>query len=219
MPRFLRSSSLLAVLFGAGCALIAVLPVRAQETASLPRDRNEVALSTRSEASLQMPGRDSFAALIQEIGFDDLLARKESATGERQFRVDWAKVNHQSIGLSEDEWNTAYSILLDGSERIDAWSDQMHEALGWSDGRFNVDPSKRTQQLARVDWLSRQGDPIVIDTMVRLRRALGDDGFIRLASFVDQREGGERIVNQGPIHRGPIQTAKASPRPGIPSQK
>ncbi len=166
-----------------------------------------------------MAGHDTFAAFIQEIGFDNLQARKEAATGERQFRVDWLKVNHQSIGLSDDEWNKAYAILLDGSERIDTWSDQMHEALGWSDGRFQIDPSKRTQQLAKVDLLSRQGEPIVGDTMLKLRRALGDDGFLKLASFVDQREGGDRIVNQGPIHRGPVQTAKVSPQGGIPAHK
>jgi hypothetical protein len=52
--------------------------------------------------------------------------------------------------------------------------------------------------------------------VAKLRQALGDDAFNKLASFVYNREGGQTIVNQGPIHRGPIQTAKAS---GIQAQK
>ena len=224
MPGFqnrrLRRSCFFALLAGLGCVLVATAPLRAQEPSAPPQ--SEMALSTVSGASLLAPARaETFAALIQEIGFDDLQARKEAATGEPQFRVDWRKVNRQSIGLTEDQWNTAYAILLEGSDRIDASSDQMHEALGWSDGRFQIDPSKHTaQQLAKIDSLSRQGPRIMDDTIAKLRHALGEEGFSRLSSFVDQREGGERIVDhRGPIQRGPVQTAKVSVPLGSSPQK
>jgi hypothetical protein len=220
MPRFFQGSFLVAVLGGVGCTLVGNLPACAQNTATVRRDRTDVAASTsvsaRSGASA-LSHADTFSSFIQEIGFDDLAARKETITGERQSRVDWKTVNHTRIGLSDDEWVTAYSILLDGSQRVADLGDQMHEALGWKDGRFEADPSRHaTERLAKVESLSQQGEPIVGDTVAKLRQVLGDDAFNKLASFVYNREGGQTIVNQGPIHRGPIQTAKAS---GIQAQK
>jgi hypothetical protein len=141
-------------------------------------------------APIQRPGHaDTFAALIQEIGFDDLLAHKEAA-GEKEFRVDWKKVNRLSIGLTDDEWRLAYSILLDGSARIDAWSDQMHDALGWSGGRFHVQPSTdATEQMAKLNSLDHQGEPIVAETITRLKHELGEASFEKLEAFAHQHAG------------------------------
>jgi hypothetical protein len=163
---------------------------------------------------------ETFAAFMQEIGFDDLAARKEAITGEAQPRADWKRMNHTSIGLTDDQWATAQSILLDGSQRVADWGDQMHEALGWKDGRFQSDRSQgAAEQLAALDSLGREGDSIINDTMARLEQQLGAEDFSKLDSFVFQREGGERILDQNPIRRGPIETAKASVQVEVAAQK
>ncbi|MGB9029553.1 MAG: hypothetical protein WCC27_05485 [Acidobacteriaceae bacterium] len=222
MPRFLERLYRIAVLGGVGCTLVAGPSARAQDAATVQQSLLEAASSTSVPAASGVYGLnhpDTFAAFIQEIGFDDLAARKEAITGEKQFRVDWIAVNHNMIGLSDDEWTTAYAVLLDGSLRLGDWGDQMQEALGWKDGRFQADPTKgATLQLARAESLSRQGDDIVGATIARLRKNLGDQGFNRLASFIDLREGTQTVINRGRIRRGPIQTAKAS-QTGIPPQK
>jgi hypothetical protein len=222
MPRFFERLYRIAVLGGVGCTLVAGPSARAQDAATVQQSLLDAVSSTSVPATSGAFGLnhpDTFAAFIQEIGFDDLAARKEAITGEKQFRVDWIAVNHNMIGLSDDEWATAYAVLLDGSLRLGDWGDQMQEALGWKDGRFQADPSKAaTLQLARAESLSRQGDDIVGDTIAKLRKNLGDQGFNRLASFVDQREGTQTVINRGRIRRGPIQTAKAS-QTGIPPRK
>jgi hypothetical protein len=154
---------------------------------------------------------DTFAAFVREIGADDLAARKEAITGQAQPRVDWKTVSRGSIGLTEEEWSRAYAILLDGSERVAEWGDEMQDSLGWKDGRFQADPSRRAVETARFDTLSGQGDSIVDETMERLRQGLGDEAFNKLDVFVYQREGGARIVDEGPIRKGPIETARATP--------
>lgn len=216
MSKFFRGWVLLAVFGVVGCTLVA--SARAQDATT---GRSAVALSTNPTAGgVTLSRADTFAAFIQEIGFDDLAARKEAITGEKQFRVDWKTVNHRAIGLSDDEWSTAYRILLEGSQRVANWGDQMQDALGWKDGRFEADLSKhQAERLARIDSLSQQGEPIIGETIGTLREALGDDAFNKLSAFVYEREGNERIVEQGPIHRGPIQTAKASGQAGMPPQE
>ncbi len=221
MPKFFRGSILLAVFGGVGCTLVTTASARAQDARTSQQGHSAVALSTNLTAGGgTLSHADTFAAFIQEIGFDDLAARKEAITGERQFRVDWKTVNHRAIGLSDDEWRTAYRILLEGSQRVANWGDQMQDALGWKDGRFEADPSKHpAERLARIDSLSQQGEPIIGETIGTLREALGDDAFNRLAAFVYEREGNEKIVEQGPIQRGPIQTAKSSGQLGMPPQE
>jgi hypothetical protein len=188
MPGFSGFTRLLAVPAGVLCALVMTASLRAQD--ARPVVEGQVALSASSVVPIQRPGHaDTFAALIQEIGFDDLLARKEAA-GEKEFRVDWRKVNRLSIGLSDDEWRIAYSILLDGSARIDAWSDQMHDTLGWSGGRFVVQSSTGAAvQMAKMDSLDHQGEPIVAETITRLKHELGEASFEKLEAFAHQHAG------------------------------
>ena len=216
MPGFFGRTVFPAVLGGVGCILGATAPAVAQD-APAQLNRSEAVLSTRVGSSMTRPSHvDTFAAFVREIGADDLAARKEAITGQAQSRVNWTTVNRASIGLSDEEWSSAYAILLDGSERVAEWGDSMQDALGWKDGRFQADPSQRPAERARFDTLSGQGDSIVDETMARLREQLGDDAFNKLDTFVYQREGGERIVNDGPIRKGPIETARATP---IPAQK
>jgi hypothetical protein len=221
MPGFFRRLQSLVVLGGVGCTLAAAASARAQDaTQTVHLNRSEAVLSTTVGSFVHRPSHvETFAAFVREIGADDLYARKEAITGEKQPRVDWKALNHALIGLTDEEWSTAYTNLLDGSQRVADWGDQMQEALGWKDGRFQADPSKAaTLQLARAESLSRQGDDIVGDTIAKLRKNLGDQGFNRLASFVDQREGTQTVINRGRIRRGLIQTAKAS-QTGIPPRK
>jgi len=152
---------------------------------------------------------ETFAAFLREIGASDLAARREAITGHKQPRVDWALVNRTSIGLSDDEWKTAYAILLEGSRRVAEWSDEMQEALGWQKGRFQADPAQRAARTAKFEALRARGDSIVGETVVRLRRELGDDAFNRLDTFVIQRESGRRSVDRGPIRKGPVETAQS----------
>lgn len=221
MPKFTRSSLLFVVLGGVVCTLGAWAPVCAQDVTAAQPDHSAVALSASSTPFLHLPSHaEAFAAFMQEVGFDDLAARKEAITGEAQPRVDWKTMNQKSIGLTGDQWATARFILLEGSQRVADWGDEMHEALGWKDGRFQSDPSQGSaERLAVLDSLSREGDPIIDDTMARLERQLGAEDFSKLDCFVFQREGGERILDQGPIRRGPIETAKASVQVEVPAQK
>ena len=188
MPGFSGLTRLLAVPAGVICALVMSAPLRAQNAS--PAGQTQVALAASSVVPIQRPGHaDTFAALIQEIGFDDLQARKEAA-GEKEFRVDWRKGNRLSIGLSDDEWRIAYSILLDGSARIDAWSDQMHDTLGWSGGRFLVQSSTgAAAQMAKLDSLDHQGEPIVAETITRLKHELGEASCEKLEAFARQHAG------------------------------
>ena len=222
MPGFFRRLQALVVLGGIGCTLAAAASARAQDaTQTVHLNRSEAVLSTTVGSFVNRPSHvETFAAFVREIGADDLYARKEAITGEKQPRVDWKTLNHALIGLTDEEWSTAYTILLDGSQRVADWGDQMQEALGWKDGRFQADRSgPAAEQMARFDRLSDQGDSIVDETMARLRQHLGDDAFNKLDTFVYQREGGERIVDQGPIKRGPIETAKATPQAVVPAHK
>jgi hypothetical protein len=225
MPGFFGRVQFFVVLGGVGCILGAA-SARAQDTAQTGNlNRSEAVLSTTVSSFAHQPSHvETFAAFVREIGADDLSARKESITGEKQPRVDWKTVNHALIGLTDEEWNSAYAILLGGSLRVAEWGDQMQDALGWKDGRFQADSSRiAAEQRARFDQLNDQGDAIVDQTMVRLRQELGDDAFNRLDTFVYHRESGERIINRGPIKRGQIQTANATPetgiQAGIPTQK
>ncbi len=190
MPGFTALTKLLLVPAVVVGALVGASSVLAQDLRTVGLTQSQVALPASTVTPIQRPGHgDVFAALIQEIGFDDLLARKEAA-GAKEFRVDWRKVNHLSIGLSDDEWRIAYAILLDGSTRIDAWSDQMHETLGWSGGRFLVQSSAdAAEQMAKLSSLDHQGDPIVAETITRLKHELGEASFRKLESFAHQHAG------------------------------
>ena len=150
---------------------------------------------------------------MREIGLDDLAARKEAITGEPQSRLDWKTINHVSIGLTDEDWAIARNILLDGSQRMANWGDEMQDALGWKDGRYQTAPSKQAKErLAALDDLSDRATPIVDNTMEILRQNLGDRAFGRLDAFVYQHEGGRRVVQPPPIRRGPIETARTSPQ-------
>ena len=159
---------------------------------------------------------ETFAAFLREIGASELTAREEAITGRKQPQVDWTMANRTTIGLTDDEWQTAHAILIEGSQRVAEWSDEMQDALGWREGRFQADPVQRTARKARFDALSARGDSIVEETMVRLRQQLGNDAFSRLDAFVSQREDGRRSVDQGPIRKGPIETAQAA---GVPARQ
>ena len=156
---------------------------------------------------------ETFAAFLREIGASELVAREEAITGRKQALVDWTMVNRTTIGLTDEEWKTAHAILLEGSQRVAEWSDEMQDALGWRDGRFEADPAQRTARKAKFDAISARGDSIVEETMLRLRQQLGNDAFSRLDAFVSQRECGRRSVDQGPIRKGPIETAQAAATP------
>jgi hypothetical protein len=221
MPGFFVRVHFLAVFGGVVCILGTTAQVRAQEATTAEPNRSEAVLSMNVGSFASRPSHvDTFAAFVREIGADDLAARKEEITGEKQSRVDWKAVNRTFIGLTDDEWQSTYSILLDGSQRVANWGDEMQESLGWKDGRFEADRTKSaTQRMARFDALNDSGDSIVYGTMARLQQKLGDGAFGRLDAFVYRRESGERNVNRNPIRRGPIQTAKATPVAVIATRK
>ncbi|HEY1499948.1 MAG TPA: hypothetical protein VGF88_10240 [Acidobacteriaceae bacterium] len=221
MPGFFKRVQDFAVFGGVVCALVATEPVRAQEAmTAVPQTRNAVAVSPSDSLTARPSHEATFTAFVQEIGLDDLAARKETITGEKQARVDWSRLNHASIGLTDDEWATAYSILLDGSEKVAAWSDEMQDSLGWKDGRFQGDRGTRaTEQTARFDALRDRGNAIVDETMTLLLQKLGDDGFNRLDTFVYRREGGERMVDRSPIRRGRTETAEVTLQGQGPAQE
>jgi hypothetical protein len=213
MPGFFKSVRGIAVFVGVVCALVVNVPVRAQEAmTAVPQTRNAAAVSS-SDSSTAWPSHEAtFTAFVQEIGLDDLAARKEAITGEKQARVDSTRFNHVSIGLTDEEWAGAYAILLEGSDELGAWSDQMQEALGWKDGRFQGGGSARaTEEAAGFDSLSDQKNPIINDTMTKLEQKLGGDAFNRLDAFVYRREGGERVIDRSPMRRGRTETAAFIP--------
>lgn len=223
MPRFFGRSYLLAVLGGVGCTLVATASLRAQDARIVGQGQAAplaTSVTSTSVASLQSPGSaHTFAAFIQEIGFDDLQARKEAA-GERELRVDWKKVNQQLIGLTDDEWKTAYSILLDGSERTDAWSDQVHDTLGWNDGRFQINPSKhKAAVMAKLDSLDHQGAPIVAETIARLKQELGEASFKKLESFAHGNGSAGRMIGAGLVEEGTTVAQTGNPGPGPGAQR
>ena len=128
--RFVQRVNFLAVFGGVVCALVATVPVCAQEAKTAgPQTRNAAAVSP-SDSSTTRPSHEvTFTAFVQEIGLDDLAAPRRQSR-QKQTRVDWKKLNQTSIGLTDDEWASAYSILLDGSEKVGAWSDEMQERAG-----------------------------------------------------------------------------------------
>ena len=213
MPGFFGRVYFLVVLGGAGCALVATTPVHAQDAMTAAPQNRGAAASPGTERPMLRPSHaETFAAFMQEIGLDDLAARKVAITGEAQSRVDWTALNQASIGLTDEQWTTAYSILLDGSQQVANWGDEMQAALGWKEGRFEADRSTRAdQRIARFDALSSGGSSIIDETMGRLQQSLGDAAFRKLDAFVYQREGGDGNVDHGRVRRGPIQTAKVSP--------
>ena len=207
----LRRACFLAVSGAVACTLAAVA-AGAQNTPA-QQNRTQALLPANTGSSFTTPTHaQMFAAFMREIGLDDLAMRKEAITGERQPRVDWTLLNHTSIGLSGEDWAVAYSILLDGSQRMANWGDAMQAALGWSDGRYQPDPSKTAAaELASFERLDSQGPPIVEDTTLRLRLNLGDKVFARLAAFVYQREAADRMIDRTPIQRQPLESASAIP--------
>jgi hypothetical protein len=211
MPKFLRNFCLTALLGEVVCILGAT--ACAQQAAA--PDQQSPAAAALPASSDALPHRlthaEAFAAFIEEIGQDDLAARKEAITGEPQPRIDWKTVNHVGIGLTDEDWAIARSILLDGSERMGDWGDEMQEALGWKDGRYQAASTGHARErLARLESLSDRAEPIIENTMEILRQNLGDRAFSRLDAYVYQREGGHRIIQTTPMQRGPIETAKAS---------
>ena len=208
MPGFFRNYCLVFVLGEVVCTLGTAA---CAQQAAPPAQQTQNASALPDAASPHRPTHvDTFAAFIQEIGQDDLAARKEAITGEKQARVDWKTVNRVSVGLTDEEWAIAWSILLDGSQKVANWSDQMQDAMGWKDGRYQAAPAGHaTERLATLDVLSSRGAPIVEETIDTLRQNLGARAFARLDAFVYQREGGQRIVEPAPVQRGPIETAKA----------
>ena len=219
MPGFFRRVLLFAAFSGeVVCILGAAAPVYAQNSTA-PAQLNRSAAVMSSGVGPSMVGIshvETFAAFQREIGASELTAREEAITGRNQPRVDWTMVNRTTIGLTDEEWKTAYAILLDGSQRVAEWSDEMQDALGWREGRFQADPVQRTARKARFDALSARGDSIVEETMVRLRQQLGNDAFSRLDAFAGQRESGRRSVDRGPVRKGPIETAQAA---GVPARQ
>ena len=219
MPGFFRRVLLFAVLPGeVVCILGAAAPACGQNLTA-PAQVNRSAAVMSSGVGPSMAGTshvETFAAFLREIGATELTAREEAITGRNQSRVDWTMVNRTTIGLTDEEWKTTYVILLDGSQRVAEWSDEMQDALGWREGRFQADPAQRTARKAKFDALSARGDSIVEETMLRLRQQLGNDAFGKLDAFVSQREGGRRSVDQGPIRKGPIETAQAA---GVPARQ
>jgi len=214
MPGFFRGVWGLAVLFGEiVCILGASASARAQSAAPPAQaNRSEAVLSTTVGPSLSRTSHvETFAAFLREIGADDLAERKEAITGRKQPRIDWLTLNRVSIGLTDDQWNAAWAILLDGSQRVSDWGDAMQETLGWRNGQFETAATDRAAKAARFDALSAQGDSIVEATIASLRQQLGDDAFSKLDAFVYAREGGKKLVDQGPIRKGQIETAQASP--------
>ncbi|HEX4309178.1 MAG TPA: hypothetical protein VHZ25_04070 [Acidobacteriaceae bacterium] len=221
MPGFLQRVHGIAVFGGVVCALAANVPVGAQEAmTAVPQIRNAAAVSP-SDSSKAWPSHEAtFTAFVQEIGGDDLAARKETITGEKQGRVDWARLNHVSIGLTDEEWASAYAILLEGSDQLGAWSDRMQESLGWRDGRFEGGGSARaTEHATGFDALSDQRNTIINDTMTKLEQKLGGDAFNRLDAFVYRREGGERVIDRSPMRRGRTETAALTIQSAVPEQK
>ncbi|HVT98176.1 MAG TPA: hypothetical protein VHE33_11775, partial [Acidobacteriaceae bacterium] len=151
---------------------------------------------------------EMFAAFLREIGAGELAASQDTITGRQQPRVNWTMVNRTTIGLSDGEWKTAYGILIDGSQQVSEWSDQMQDALGWRNGRFEADAAQQAARKAKFERLSARGDTIVEQTMLRLRRQLGNEAFSKLDTFVSHRESGGRSVDRGPIRKGPVETAQ-----------
>lgn len=213
MPGFLRNYCLVVVLGEVVCILGAQSIACAQQPGPA-KQSPDTALSAASSALPHPPTHaEAFAAFMQEVGQDDLAARKEAITGEKQPRVDWTTVNHVSIGLTDEEWAIAWSILLDGNQKVADWGDEIEDALGWKDGRYQPTPSGHaTARLAKLDVLSDRGAPIVDDTIDLLRQNLGDRTFSRLDAYVYRREVGDRISEPTPIQRGPIETARVSPQ-------
>ena len=211
-----RRAGFLAVFGGVVCTLAAVA-AGAQNAPAVQQDRSQEVLPANTGSFFTTPSHaEMFGAFMQEIGLDDLAMRKEAITGEQVARVDWTMLNRTSIGLSGEDWAVAYSILLDGSQRMANWGDAMQAALGWRDGRYQADPSKAAAaELASFERLDSQGTPIVEDTMVRLRLNLGDKAFARLAGFVYQREAADRMIDRTPMQREPVESAKIS---GIPPE-
>jgi hypothetical protein len=212
MPWIVRRLKSLVVLCGVVCTLGAAAPIHAQNVGqSSQQNPSKAVLSTTVGSGPTRPSHlDTFAAFVREIGMDDLSARREAITGNKQPHVDWKSQNRTFIGLSDDNWQSAYAILLDASQQVSNWGDDMQDALGWKDGRFQPDRSQpATERAVRFDALTQRGDRIVEDALTKLRQQLGDEAFNKLDAFVYQREGGQRIINRGPIKRGPIETAKA----------
>ncbi len=220
MPGFFQRVGFTVVLFGGVvCTLGAGAPAWAQNaavTASQPSHSEAVLSMSVGPFFSRTSHVETFAAFLREIGADDLAARKEAITGRKQARVDWIALNRASIGLTDEQWKSAYAILVDGSQQVADWGDAMQDALGWKDGRFQADPQDRLAKTAQFDRLSAHGDSIVDATIATLQQELGNDAFDRLDTFVIQREGGKRTIDQGPIHKGRMETAKVTP---IPAQQ
>jgi len=212
MTGFFGRAGFLVVLFGeVSCILGASAPAAAQ-AAGAQVHPSEAVLSTRERPFTRPSHVETFAALLREIGADDLAAREEAITGEKQLRVDWTTVNRSSIGLSDEQWSAACAILLDGGQRVSAWGDAMQDALGWKDGQFASAASavNAAREKTQFDALSERGDAIVEETMTTLQQTLGAEAYARLDAYVYRREGGG-ILNPGPIRKGPIETARVTP--------
>jgi len=222
MPQFFRNFCMVAALSEVVCILGAA--AHAQQTAAPAQPGSGApALSAASAAlPLQPAHLRAFAVFMQEVGLDDLAARKEAITGESQFRIDWRSVNRVSIGLNDEDWAVAWAILLDGNQKMADWGDQMQDAMGWKDGRYQAAPSGHaTERLATLEVLTDQGAPIVNQTIYLLRQNLGDRAFNKLDAFVCQRESGHKTVEPASIHRGPMETetAKASVQADVQAPK
>lgn len=219
MPGLLGRMQWIAVLSGGAiCTLGAGAPTWAQDAASAaPVNRSEAVLSTGVGPSVSRANHvETFAALLREVGADDLAARKEAITGQKQPRVDWVTLNRASVGLSDEEWKVTYAILEEGSQRVADWGDEVQDALGWQEGRFEAerlrsDPAQRAAMSTQFDTLNAQGDSIVAATIAMLRERLREDAFDKLDAFVFQRESGKPVAAPGPIKKGPMETARVTP--------
>jgi hypothetical protein len=210
MPEFLHRLLCCAVLFGEVVCILGATPAPAQNVpAPAPPHPSEAVMSSGVGPFMAGTSQlEMFAAFLREIGAGDLAASQETITGRQQPCVNWTMVNRTTIGLSDGEWKTAYAILLDGSQQVSEWSDQMQDALGWRNGRFEADAAQRAARKAKFERFSARGDAIVEQTILRLRRQLGNEAFSKLDAFVSHRESDSRSVDRGPIRKGPVETAQ-----------
>jgi len=152
-----------------------------------------------------------YSDFIREIGMDDYLTKKESLTGQKRVGIDWATQNRLAVGLTDDEWTDTYNIVLDANHRYVEWGRQFDEGFHLNDGNFQVDSTNRTpEHKASLEAIKSQGRIIVAETIIQLKRQLGEESFKKLDLYLwKQMHGGTIILHDPtevpvPTGTGPI---------------
>jgi hypothetical protein len=180
--------------------LLVASTVAHAETLKLPVDTLWVTQSAQQPATSGTDDAKELAVKLQvyDTFLWDLGADSDArCTGKPGPFIDWQRVNHLGIQITDQQWDIAYQIFLDAWDRmagrvplVDTGS---NDPAGQSDPRKEAPPGQAHGNTTLPSSLE-----IYKYTVQRLKDQLGEEAFRRLDSFIDEYGHGYALRHSPP---------------------